>query len=137
MTIHITEEPADVDQWIWHGEDYYEPVFQFVDPLTGDPWDITGVSFEWYARPSFDYTTLLLRLTSALSPGGILIDDAATGLISFFKSKEAIEAALPISSNPTGWRQFLRASWSDPELGTVEKLIWTGALTVHPARDDL
>lgn len=133
MTTIITERPLDCTLTIYHGEDWYDPVPQLVDPRDGTPVDVTDILFELFCRPSLDHATRFLLATSAGS-AGIIKEDATNGLIAFFKPQAEIEAALPTSSR-SGWRQFLRMTANDVILGDVSKHVWLGPLIVIPARD--
>lgn len=134
MTSIITERPVDCTITIYHGEDWYDAVPQLVDPRDNSAIDVTDMLFELFCRPAFDHTTLFLLATSA-SEAGIFKEDAATGLIAFFKTQAAIEAALPITINASAWRQFLRITFVDVAYGEVSKTVWRGPLIVMPGRD--
>lgn len=133
-TLIVTEAPHRIDFDVFHGEDWYEPWQQLVDPVSGDPWDVTDVTIELFARPSFDHATRFVLLTSVAS-AGILKESAAEGLVAIFYSQANVEANLPLSPSP-GWDAFIRLSFTDPALGAVKKLLSRGALNVLPAKDD-
>lgn len=132
MSLIVTERPYLCDIKIWHGEDWYDPLPELESPITGDPYDLTSVTLELFARPAFDHTTRFVLLSSF--SGGIIKEDAANGLAAIFYSKANVEANLP-ASGQDGWRQFFRLSFTDAELGSVKKLLWTGKLSVFPAED--
>lgn len=135
MTVIVTERPHECIIRVWHGEDWYDPLPQLVDPVNGDPYDLTGVTVELFARPSFDHATLF-RLLTSVAEDGILMDDPALGFISIFLPQATVEEKLPIIQAPQGWRQFMRLTFDGGDLGTVKKHLWTGPLIVYPAKDD-
>ena len=138
-TIIRTEHPASCLMKVWHGEDWYDAIPQMVDPSTGAPWNLSGVTLELFIRPSFNHATRFVLLTSVGS-AGIDIEDAAFGLAAIHYSQANVEANLPLTTQPAdshiGWEHFLRASFTDPDAGSVKLHIWTGRCFVLPARDD-
>lgn len=129
----LTERPHVCNIKVWHGEDWVDPLPQLIDPVTGEPFDVTNVHFELFARPSLDHATRFALLASD-SNNQILKDNAAEGLITIFYPQSDVEANLILS--PTeGWRQFLRMTFDDDDLGEVTKILWTGKLIVLPAKD--
>lgn len=129
----VTEKPYWCRVQVWHGEHWYDPIPQWVDPVSGDPWDLTSVTLELIARPSANHATRLVLLTSTGS-AGILKENAAQGLSAISYSQANVEANLPIT-NKHGWEQFLRASFTDPDIGAIKRILWEGPLIVHPAKD--
>jgi len=127
-----TEGPWIVNVHIWHGEDWYEPLY-IVD-INGEPFDLTGVTLEWFARPSLDHSTRFVHLSSG-SDGGIIFEDAPLGLAAIFYQKEDVEANLPINIGGKHWQQFLRMTFDDPDLGFVERHLFLGELYVRPAKE--
>lgn len=136
MTTIVTERPHDCTIKVWHGEDWFDAIPQLVDPVTGEPYDVTDVLFELVVRPSFDHDTRLVLISSAGASGSRIIKQTpALGLINIFMPKARVEAELPVT-NSHGWQQFLRMTWVDAELGSMRKHLWTGTIIVFPARDD-
>lgn len=133
METIVTERPHACDIRVWHGEDWFDAIPQFVNPVTGAPFSLAGKTLRLFMRPSLNHAT---QFGSTLSNNaGILIDNAASGLASIFYAKSSVETNLPITTTATAWEQFLRIDFTDPDLGAVKKLIWTGKLFIHPARD--
>lgn len=136
MTNIKTEEPHECDIHVWHGEDWFDALPQLVDPMSGVPYDVTGVVFNLFMRPSLNHTTRFVPVLTSAAEAGIIIDDAAEGLISIFLAQADVEAGLPITRGDSYWEQFLRMQFHDDDLDEdVKKILWTGKLFVHPARD--
>lgn len=127
-----TEGPWTVNVHIWHGEDWYDPL-AIVD-VNGDPLDLGGAVLEWFARPSLNHATRF-SLLATQSGDGIIIEDAANGLAAFWYDQADVEANFPVNVGNTHWEQFLRLTFTDPDLVVVKRILFTGALYVHPARD--
>lgn len=130
----VTEKPYWGRLTIYHGEDWQLPVPQITNPYDGSALDLTDITFELFCRPSLNHETLLLFATS-IGEAGIVKENAAEGLIAFFKSQAAVEDALPVTTRDPGWAQFLRMTFDTPDFGLVTKHLWLGPLLVFPARD--
>lgn len=128
----ITERPYQALARVWHGEDWFDPIPQMVDPITKKPFDISDVLIEVIARPSPNHSTRFISLSSG-SAGGVIKDDPVLGLASIFLAQVDVEADLPISPT-TGWWHMQRLRFTDPELGDVIKILAEGPLIVYPAR---
>ena len=86
---------------------------------------IASPILDFYIRPRFDHSTLIRRLSSDLTYGGVTIDDAATGRISLFVSRANVIAGIPVGR----WDHFL--VWN---IGGRYEEIFRGPLLVHPGR---
>lgn len=132
----VTERPHFCKMTVWHGETWYDPLPQLVDPISGEPFDVTDVTIELFIRPEPDHSTRFVLLTS-VADAGIVKEDAEDGLIAIFYSQANVEANLPVyTGRGQGWGHFMRLSFTDADLGAVKKLLWTGPCVVLPARDD-
>lgn len=49
----VSEAPWPIDFTVHHAEDWYEPLPQMLDPVTGDPFNITNITFTLIARPGW------------------------------------------------------------------------------------
>lgn len=119
-----TEKPHWCRLTVYHGEDWYDAIPQFIDG-EGEPYDLTGKTLALYMRPTFGHAEPLLIATNG---DGILIEDAASGYAAIFVSRADVSANLPVGS----WEQFLNLGFTDGILGAVVKTIWRGPLVVHP-----
>lgn len=129
----ITERPFPCKITIWHGEDWYDAIPQLTLEDGTTPCDVTNVTFELFIRPTLKHTTRFVKLTSAGS-AGILKEDPEIGFVSIFYPQASVEANLPLS-NAHGWRQWMRMNFTDPDLGPIKKILWTGPMIVKPARE--
>lgn len=126
-----TEGPWEADVYVWHGEDWYDPL-EIVD-INGNPFNLAGCTLEWFARPAFDHSTRLVRLYSPA--GGIIIENAALGLAAISYTKENVELNLPVNIDHRHWEQFLRLTFTDPDLGAIDRHLFLGKLFVMPAKE--
>lgn len=143
----VTEAPWDCSITVHHGEDWYDS-FRLVDPSTGtidpdtgmidpdtcDPFNLTSVTLQLVVRPWLNHSTRFVLLTTVASAGIVKVD-AADGKAAIFYSQANVEANLPLHTNTSGWEQFLRVLFTDPDFGAVKKLLWKGRMFVLPARD--
>ncbi len=132
-TVIVTETPHAARTTVYHGETWYDPLPQLVDPNSGDPWDITDVTIEFILRPSAAHTTRFALLSSAGS--GIIKEDAVNGLAAVFWPQSSVEVFLPLSLTGANWWHMQRLTWVDPVLGSMRKILAEGPLFVMPARD--
>jgi hypothetical protein len=90
--------------------------------------DFSGVSaFNLYIRPVYDHAQLIKLVSSDPSSGGeILFSPIVPGRITFYVTRSAIIANLPIGK----WNHFLVTAFAD---GTTREF-WRGDLLVHPGK---
>jgi len=131
--IILTESPYAARLKVYHGETWYDPLPQLVDPVSGDPWDISGVTIEFILRPSAAHNTRFAVLSTSAS--GIIKESAINGLAAVYWPQANVEANLPLSNTAGNWWHMQRLTWVDPALGSVRKILAEGPLFVLPARD--
>jgi hypothetical protein len=131
-TAIVTETPHSAEITVSHGEDWYEAVPQLVDPVTCDPFDVTGKVMHLYVRPTFGSDPLILHLGTVVSGDGIRIEDGPEGLIGIFVA-QAVMDTLPVGT----WEQFFTIDLVDATYGTVTKILWRGPFFVKSADDSL
>lgn len=132
-SVLITESPYRARLTVYHGETWYDPLPQMVDPVSGDPFDLSSVTIEFILRPSAQHPTRFALLSSATT--GIVIENAANGLAAVFWPQSSVQANLPLSENAAHWWHMQRLSWTDPVYGSIRKILAEGPLLVRPARD--
>jgi hypothetical protein len=130
----VTERPRIWHFDVWRGEDWLDPLPPMVHDLeTETPIDLTNVTLEFYARPAFNHATRFILLTTVGS-NGITKDAPKLGLATIFYPVASVEANLPITTTQAPWECFMRALYTDPQFGAVQKHLSTGQFRVHPAR---
>jgi hypothetical protein len=129
----VTERPRIWHFDVWRGEDWLDPLPPMIHPLTESLIDLTNITLEFYARPSFNHATRFILLTT-VSSNGIYKDAPTLGLATIFYPLASVESNLPITTTQAPWECFMRALYTDPQFGPVQKHISTGQFRVHPAR---
>lgn len=89
---------------------------------------ITSPRLDFYVRPRFDHSELIIQLSTDPEFGGLIIDDAATGKIGFYCEQDAVASTIPVSDR-RGWDCFLVQS-----IGARKNELYRGAFIVHPGR---
>lgn len=130
----VTERPRIWHFDVWHGEDWLDPLPAITnDPEGEEPINLTNVTLQFYARPTFNHATRFILLTTVGS-AGITKDAPLLGLATIFYARASVEANLPITTIAQPWECFMRALYTDAQFGAVEKVISVGKFRVHPAK---
>jgi hypothetical protein len=130
----VTESAYAARLTVYHGETWYDPLPQLVDPVSGDPFDLTDVTIEFILRPSAQHTTRFALLRSGGS--GIVKESAINGLAAVVWPQTSVETYLPLSPSAGNWWHMQRLTWIDPVYGSIKKILAEGPLFVRPARDN-
>ena len=108
---------------VWDAD--WDDAFRIIEN-DGSAVDLTDMTLEWYARPNFQHSTLLVKLNTGGSVGQRIVIDSAPEGFAYFNLSRANVQTLFI---PGDWEQFLLLKED-----TTYDEIWRGPLRVHPGR---
>jgi hypothetical protein len=92
--------------------------------------DITGWALTLVIRPRFDHATVIKRLDVVTTGNGIIVEDAAAGMIRIYLAQPVVASDLLVSKSPADhWDYFLNGTVT----GTITEL-FRGPLVVHAGR---
>lgn len=86
---------------------------------------VPAPTLDLFIRPRLNHTALIKRLSTDVSIGGIVIDDAVAGKIGFYVEQPVVAAELPVGA----WEHFLVRT-----IGARRFELYRGPFIVHPAR---
>jgi hypothetical protein len=90
--------------------------------------DITTPVLDFYIRPRFNHSELVRRLSNDPDIGGLIVDDAANGKISFYLEQSVVETDLTVTDQ-RGWDCFL--VWT---IAPRKIELYRGSIAIYPAR---